>query len=71
MSDPKTLGVGCSFEISEGFWCGNQNGTRKDPRQERYDIGLCPRHMRQVLEVDDEGEHQCGVCAAEWNEDDE
>ena len=47
----------CSFVIGThdaGTWkghpklCGRRRGTRKDPRQERYDVGLCPEHMETV-----------------------
>lgn len=61
MADAKTLGLGCSFVVGEmpdgsAFaghprYCGRQDGTRKDPRQERYDIGLCPRHW--AIEIED------------------
>jgi hypothetical protein len=53
MSDPSSVGLGCSFIVGvhgeppwEGFEqpCGQYRGTAKDPRQERYDVGLCPRH---------------------------
>ncbi len=58
MSDPNTVGLACSFIIGvhgeppwEGFEqpCGQRRGTMRDPRQNRYDVGLCPRHMAVVV----------------------
>ncbi len=60
MSDPGTLGLACSFIVGvhgdppwSGFEqpCGRTRGTTKDPRQERYDVGLCPEHMETVAEA--------------------
>ena len=48
------LGIpGCSYivGVNTGTWagwdkpCGWDDGVRRDPRQERYDIVLCRRHL--------------------------
>lgn len=58
MSDPSTTGLPCGFIVGvhdSGAWegfekpCGFKNGTRKDPRSERYDDGLCPTHWPMVF----------------------
>lgn len=49
MSDSKTLGLACSYTDAAGHICGRQQGTRKDPWQTRYDIGLCPAHMHSLI----------------------
>ena len=55
----------CSYVVGthdKGPWeghplmCGVTRGTRKDPRQERYDVGLCLRHMREVVEGSNDDE---------------
>ncbi len=55
--------LACSFIVGvhgEGSWqgfekpCGRTRGTTKDPRQERYDVGLCPQHQKVVEENNDD-----------------
>ena len=59
MSNPTTVGLPCSFIVGiheTGCWkgfempCGRIYGTMKDPRSERYDDGLCPRHWKEVFD---------------------
>ena len=62
MGDPR-FALACSFIVGihgEGSWqgfekpCGQIQGTTKDPRQERYDVGLCPQHQKVVAALTEE-----------------
>ncbi len=57
MSHPVSR-LSCGFIVgmhTEGSWkgfekpCGDDWATVKDPRSERYDDGLCPKHLAVVL----------------------
>ena len=80
MADPKTTGLGCSVLLDVNpdgrpVYCGVERGTKRDPRQERYDVGLCPKHWREVFPdgggdsdsepAEDYEPHDCPDCGRE------